>query len=324
MKMCNYPDQDFNTSFPWTAAPTAHRISGSRHACSCIAVLCCMLCACLVLICPAAVSADEYVQYLDQGYMNWYSGEIAAESTLFVQDSSAETSLQQTVQSRRARIEARKRLWQTLLEIRIDTGLSVRDVLSRDQDLAQTILGDIHNSRLQTRRAGGGETRIQALINLRGKLSGRLIPRSVWFEQTQSKGREAAQATVHEAENAYTEPSSAYTGLIVDLRGLDFHPALIIRIYDEQGQEIYGPTVVDPQVASQKGICLYTTRLQSAMSSDRVGDNPLLVRAGGIRQDEASEIQFAPQTAKEFLSASQLEAIYQECRVVLVIREGRS
>ncbi len=322
--MCNCPDQDFKTSLSWTAAPTAYRISESLLACSCIAVLSCMLCACLVLICPAAASADEYVQYLDQGHMNWYTGEIAAESDPFVQDSSAETSLQKTVQARRARVEARKRLWQTLLEIRIDKGLSVRDVLSRDQELAQTILGDIHNSRLQTRRAGGVETRIQALVNLWGKLSGRLIPRSVWFEQTQSKDREAAQVTVHDAANAYTEPASAYTGLIVDLRGLDFHPALIIRIYDEQGQEIYGPTVVDPQAATQKGICLYTTRLQSALSSGRVGDNPLLVRAGGIRQDEASEIQFAPQTAQEFLSASQLEAIYQECRVVLVIREGPS
>lgn len=275
-----------------------------------------------LLACTAAC-ADEYIQYLDQGRMNWYSGKMTADSDLFLQRPADQPDSKAAVLLRQARMQARKRLWQSLLQLRIDRGLFVRDVLSRDQELAQAILGKIHHSQLQTLTLGSGEMRVQARVKLRGELSGRLIPRSIWFEQFRPQGWEAAADALQAPDNAADPtPSAAYTGLIVDLRGFDFQPSLIIRIFDDFGQELYGPTLVDPQFAIANGICVYTTRLQSALSSKRAGDNPFLVRAGGIRPDTGQGIRLAPHSAEVFLKASQLEAIYQKCRVVLVTREG--
>lgn len=289
----------------------------------CIVAAVLLLIAGFALAGSTAASADEYIQYLDQGRMNWYSGKMTAVSDLFLQRPADQPDSKAAVLLRQARMQARKRLWQSLLQLRIDRGLFVRDVLSRDQELAQATLGEIHHSQLQTLNTGSGEMWVRALVKLRGELSGRLIPRSIWFEQFRPQGWEAAADALQAPDNAADPtPSAAYTGLIVDLRGFDFQPSLIIRIFDDSGQELYGPTLVDPQFAMENGICVYTTRLQSALNSKRAGDNPFLVRAGGIRPDAGQGIRLAPHSAEVLLKASQLEAIYQKCRVVLVTREG--
>jgi hypothetical protein len=324
MMQCSCPDGDWKTISLQSAMKT-RLVPGcgfSGGLCIVSAVL--LLIAGFALAGSTAASADECIQYLDQGRMNWYSGKMTAESDLFVQRPADQPDSGRAVLVRQARMEARKRLWQSLLQLRIDRGLFVRDVLSRDQELAQAILGKIHHSQLQTLNLGSGEVRVQALVKLRGELSGRLIPRSIWFEQVRPQDWEAAPDAPQAPDNAADpSPSAVYTGLIVDLRGFDFQPSLIIRIFDDFGQELYGPTLVDPQFAIANGICVYTTSLQSALSSERAGDNPFLVRAGGIRPDANHGIRFVPQSAEAFLKASQLEAIYQECRVVVVTREGR-
>ena len=278
---------------------------------------------CLHLALPGGLAADEYVQYTGQGQINWYSGEMSALSDPFFEGPPARASRSEAVKERRARIQARKRLWETLRRVRIDRRLAVSDVLEGDSELAETILGEVHNSRLQTVEDPDGGKRVRAALQLRGNLAGRLIPRSVWFEELLPGDVEATREPEQDPESGTVrESSGAYTGLVVDMRGLDFDPALLLRIHDQQGRELYGPTLVDPLLAIREGLCLYTTELHAAVSADRVGENPFLVRINRLEPGESSGIRFSPQTTEDFLAGAQLETIYQQCRVVIVLKDG--
>ncbi|MCF8039741.1 MAG: hypothetical protein K9K79_10530 [Desulfohalobiaceae bacterium] len=258
---------------------------------------------------PFLVQAEEYRQQTKAGQINWYSGQILAESEIMAPNQKAASIWQEQILVRQAEIEARKKLAATLKEVRIDKGLTVKEILSRDQELAARVQGEIHNSLLEIVEKGKNRVRVRAGLSFRGRLSDSLIPRSIWFEET------ASEPASFETNSSRTSP---YTGLVIDAQSLEFEPALIIRILDELDREIYGPSLVEPNVAVSQGICQYVTDLQSAVAASRVGDHPFLVRAGGMRQ-EANALWISEQTAAEFMAASDLRQIYQECRVVIVL-----
>ncbi|MCF8103974.1 MAG: hypothetical protein K9K64_00680 [Desulfohalobiaceae bacterium] len=243
--------------------------------------------------------------------MNWYSGHVYAESEVLLPHQNTASKWREQVLLRKAKVEARKNLWAALQEVRIDKGRTVRDILSRDQELTERVLGNIHNSRLETIEKDKDRVRVRAGFSFRGSLSDSLIPRSVWFEEADS------QPVPFETNRSRTTP---YTGLVIDAQSLEFEPALIIRIVDELDRVIYGPALVDPNVAVSEGHCVYVTDLQSAVAASRVGDHPFLVRAGGVRQGEDNTLWIAEKSAAEFMVDSDLQKIYQNCRVVIVVR----
>jgi hypothetical protein len=72
---------------------------------------------------------------------------------------------------------------------------------------------------------------------------------------------------------------SAYTGLIVDARELGVRPAITPRILSESGQVVYGSDVVDRDWAIKYGLVGYAKDAEAARQDDRVGENPIVIKA---------------------------------------------
>ncbi len=83
--------------------------------------------------------------------------------------------------------------------------------------------------------------------------------------------------------------SRAYTGIVIDARGkLPVHgefveslvdPCLFPKIYDENMTLVYERNMVDPKIASKKGINSYTTDINDKDVEKRIGDDPLWITA---------------------------------------------
>lgn len=88
-----------------------------------------------------------------------------------------------------------------------------------------------------------------------------------------------------DASPVFTSPpanvgdGSAFSGLIIDARELGVRPAISPQILDEDGDIIYGNRVVDRDWAIQYGLVGYAKTLDAARQDDRVGPNPLVVKA---------------------------------------------
>ena len=71
-----------------------------------------------------------------------------------------------------------------------------------------------------------------------------------------------------------------YTGLIVSAPGLGAKPAMFPQVLDgPSGLQVFGPNHVGKKYAIEKGVVGYAPSVQKAMGHERVGKNPLVVKA---------------------------------------------
>ncbi len=75
-----------------------------------------------------------------------------------------------------------------------------------------------------------------------------------------------------------TEGAPTHTGLVIDARGLKVTPSLAPRVVDEAGAPLYGAEVLS-ESARKVGVAAWVRTVEEARKQERVGDNPLVLRA---------------------------------------------
>ena len=73
-----------------------------------------------------------------------------------------------------------------------------------------------------------------------------------------------------------------FTGLIVDAVGLKAKPALIFKVLKPDGTALYSGEYVKPNFFRNFGTASYTRSIEGAKKDQKVGDNPLVIRATGL------------------------------------------
>ena len=74
--------------------------------------------------------------------------------------------------------------------------------------------------------------------------------------------------------------TAGYRTLIIDAKDLEVWPGMRPRIYDNQGNKIYGPEGIDEYTLAKKGIIHYTDTLQEAVElANKGGEKPLIIKA---------------------------------------------
>jgi hypothetical protein len=119
---------------------------------------------------------------------------------------------------------------------------------------------------------------------------------------------------------APTGQGGEYTGLIIDAKGLGVKPALMPKILDENGKEIYGSAYVTRDFAVQYGMCGYAKTVENAMQlKDRIGANPCVIKsikAGGANK---ADLIIATKDAGLVQGKAKNMSFLSECRVIVVI-----
>jgi len=108
------------------------------------------------------------------------------------------------------------------------------------------------------------------------------------------------------------------TGLVIDGRGLGLKPALLPKIVDTQGQEIYVAQVVTRTNAVEQGVAGYAKDVNAAANNFRVTDNPAVIK--GLRSSGSgrSDIVVGQADAQILRQLSSKGDFLQYCRVIIV------
>ena len=108
------------------------------------------------------------------------------------------------------------------------------------------------------------------------------------------------------------------TGLVIDARGLGLKPALLPKIVDTQGQEIYVAQVVTRTNAVEQGVAGYAKDVNAAANNFRVTDNPAVIK--GLRSSGSgrSDIVVGQADAQTLRQLSSNGDFLQFCRVIIV------
>ncbi len=108
------------------------------------------------------------------------------------------------------------------------------------------------------------------------------------------------------------------TGIVIDGRGLGLKPALLPRIFDDQGREIYVGQVVTRTNAVEQGVAGYAKDVNAAANNFRVTDNPAVIK--GIKATGAArtDIVLNQADASVLRDLSKKGDFLQYCRVIIV------
>ena len=108
------------------------------------------------------------------------------------------------------------------------------------------------------------------------------------------------------------------TGVVIDGRGLGLKPALLPKIVDPQGQEIYVGQVVARTNAVEQGVAGYAKDVNAASNNFRVTDNPAVIR--GVRASGAArtDIVLSQSDSQMLRDLGKKGDFLQYCRVIIV------
>jgi len=137
----------------------------------------------------------------------------------------------------------------------------------------------------------------------------------------EKKAVETLVSTAKATERPLPDPAELpkFTGVVIDSRGLGMKPALVSRILDENGQELYRGNFVPPEKAAQNGLALFSRDLTAAQTNPRVGKNPLTLK--GFRVDPANpaDVILARGEAQKLAPFAQKGTFLEDCRVMIVV-----
>lgn len=123
----------------------------------------------------------------------------------------------------------------------------------------------------------------------------------------------------HGQQPAQGGQNVSYTGLVIDTRGLHVRPAMAPRVLNQNGDEVYGSKYVSRDYAVQIGMVGYAKDLNQARKSDRVKDNPLIVKAIKVLGSNASDVVVSNADAQLIHSAASTMNFLDHCRVMFIV-----
>lgn len=265
-------------------------------------------------------SVAEYIERYPLGQINWTRGIVSApvENQVDPKDGGiSEQAIEQALQN----------VVNILMKLRID-----------DQRCAAHIFEDNRISRAKVEAmvrfskiiydpkdiSEGGRASVQ--MRLQGGMAQLMLPPEIRqvqpiralngaFPQPDSemRSRGSAESVAH---------SGAYTGLIVDARGIGAKPSMVPSLIDEKNQEVFGPAYVSREFAVQHGFCRYVRSMPAQWSAfGRAGPNPLYVKGLRTYKLDSCKIVISNTDASRLRGTSAHLTFLKQCRVIIVLDE---
>jgi hypothetical protein len=275
----------------------------------------------LSLVYTAGFSAEPIglVEKKESGTIDWTTGIVQARGISAPIKKEAEKTPPNSLKAlSEAKNDARLKLLETVKGIKIDSSHIVGDMAHRNKRIMFQIKDMVYDATEieQFRRyMTDGSVEVLMQMNLHGGFAQLVLP--VEIQQIEGiKQIKAGQNSTAAIPNSVPE---AHTGLLVDARSIELHPALVFKILDENLEEVFGPAFVSREFAVQKGMAAYYTDSESARSDPRINDHPLTVKALRTDWPSRSDIVISNADASKLKSASDHLQFLKESRVVILL-----
>jgi hypothetical protein len=293
----------------------------------------------------------EVVEPVGNGEINWSQGVILAKGSGAPPKEAKNIAQARLMAERAAVSDARRNLVEVLKGVRVDSVTTVENYMVKSDQIRLSAEGFIQGSaelKDQRKYLSDGAIEVTVAMNLAGDfltlmLSQAKEAKELKFSKAPVAEKPAPQppplpsekkteplpeppkARVEEkpAVEAKPLPASAdlpkFTGLVIDTRGLSMRAALIPRVLDENGQEIYQGQYVPQEKAGQNGVALYARDLTAAQTNPRVGKSPLTVKGLKVNPNNPSEIILSAEDAKRVTPFARKGTFLEECKVMIVL-----
>jgi hypothetical protein len=272
-----------------------------------------------ISICQEKASASDCVDKVGQGNINWSAGYVEALGIGALPDNLIKKINARPTSLREAKADALRNLLEIIKSIQIDSAKSVKDFTAGNSVIDAQVNALAKDAEvIDYQYMPGGRAEAKLRIPLYGNLARIIMPLAIAKTPAASALNKAIEAqTVKELESA--TPAVVYTGMALDARGIQARPAILPRIFDEDGAEVYSLSKIDIEYAIKNGISGYTRDLSAPQNNQRVGVNPITVKALGISGAGKSDIIIGDIDAQKVRSAAERSSFLKQCKVLIIL-----
>jgi len=208
-------------------------------------------------------------------------------------------------------------LSETINNMSVHSAATYRQGLGVDDRLIVETKGVIQNAQVWSEEfswtpRGAPKAVVTLRVPLYGGLSKVVAP---WMK------KQEAEAPPKPRFTGVGQPSEQmFTGLILDAGGKGVKPVMVPRVLTSDGQkEVYGPSVADTEQAMRLGFAGYARSQDRAKQNERVGSNPLVVKAQRADGAQGGDIVISEEDALKGLAAETKGKFLKDCKGVIVV-----
>lgn len=302
-------------------------------------------------------SRSDAIEQMGQGKINWTVGEVYATGIGTPPSRAVNPAQARAMAERAAMVVALRNLLEVVQGVRIDSETVVENYMTTSDTVRTQVSGIVRGAMPVSKRyLSDGSVEITVGMKMKGAFLSVIVPSdfggpaiapapavgpappapAVPRQQppapSPARIETPAPAPVpaKSAEPARISPEPAAgpstarfkggkaTGVVIDGRGLGLRPALLPKIVDAHGREIYVGQVVTRTNAVEQGVAGYAKDVHAAANNFRVTDNPVVVK--GIRASGAAktDIVLSGADAQTLRDLSAKGEFLQYCRVIIV------
>jgi hypothetical protein len=269
-----------------------------------------------------AQGAVELVERVPTGTINWTLGVITATGICQPNQPALPGSDQVANQ---ALNQALSNAYETINQLRVSNCSTLHELFAAKENEYQqikemTMVAEV----LNTKAFPDGSVQVAVKVGLSGGFAQLILPGSI--RQVEpikplspvTPAGPASRTPSAEDLEAEDEPA-AYSGLIVDARGIGLKPSMVPVIVDESGQEVYGPAFVSREYAVQNGICQYLRWGDNLPDSSRVSPNPLIIKGLRVIPGSCNKVVVSNADGSKLKSSSLHLGFLKQCRVIIAL-----
>jgi len=268
-----------------------------------------------------AVSASKAIEQIAGGEINWKTGMITVTGEGAPPMKTINIAQARAMAKRAAIADAYRKLAEVVNGVRVDAQTVVENYASNNDEVrikVQALIKGVAIGDLKYLK--DGSVKIQVSLPLYGRESlGEIIYPAEVAEGSMIPNQ--GDETGNDSLPAATEISTGVTGLIVDVRDTEFMPAMSPKVVSDKGEIVYlGPEDFDVNQVIEEGISGFAETVDEAKADvERVGANPLLIKAQGVKGAYKADAVISSGDANKVLSDKALKEHLKKCRVVFVV-----
>lgn len=268
------------------------------------------------------VDVSVTVEQTQSGTINWEYGGVKSKGTGAPPNNMPPG--QSKLMARRAAVaDCYRNLAETIFGVRVDSETTVKNFVTESDVIKTQVSGLVQGAQiLNDKEMPDGTFEVECKIGMYGKdnsVSSVIMTQAIEDEKETYKKKEQPLPEPFPEPPAPAEiPAAAYTGLVLDCRGLGAKPAMSPKVVSEVGEEVYGTLKVDPEIIIEKGLVGYTSSMEKAKKNSRVGSNPLVVKAVKVTGNFMADVVVSSSDAGKIYDANAKAGFLQNLNVMVV------
>ncbi|WP_320170173.1 hypothetical protein [Maridesulfovibrio sp.] len=260
------------------------------------------------------------------GSVNWGNGLVSATSVVCPMQDTVDPQRTRALALRQGGVEARRMLLKTVLNITLDGGRTVSDILKDDLKTMNTLRGFIQNSLLKTTVSDDGSVEVTAFVNLWDGLSSIIIPPTIPFLSGIAPtiaGNKRSEVVVESGQKedggVDGREAEVHSGIVIDARGFNLNPVLLPIVYDGHGVGVYGAFAVSRDSVMKHGLVAYMVDGNSENFKSRVGSFPLTVKPVNTQGSGRSDFIVSLEDGAGIRAVLKRKSVGENCAVVILM-----